>query len=363
MEDRANGVQEQLASGMQDRANDAQERLASGMQDRANDAQERLANGLQDRASGAQERLANGLQDRASGAQEQLANGMQDQVIEKGAVPSAARDRADREASAEMRPGVLVISHGSREPGWVAQVEEAVAEARSKLPADLPVAASYLELVEGRLIQDGVRALEAQGVTDIYALPLFVSSGSTHVDEIGWALGAYAEPRRETDLEPVEVMARLTYGQPIGSDPQIARVLADKLGARSREPAAECVLLIGHGSDEPWFYEAWRRELEGLAAELARIGGFAGADAALLRPDETAARIAGLRERYPQARLLAVPVFLSEGYFTSSAVPGRLAGQDIDYAESALLPHPQIGEWIVHRARAWLETREAASPF
>ncbi|MDG0792439.1 cobalamin biosynthesis protein CbiX [Cohnella ginsengisoli] len=255
------------------------------------------------------------------------------------------------------RPGILVISHGSREPGWVAQVDEAVAEARTKLPADLPVVASYLELVEGRLIQDGVRALEALGVTDIYALPLFVSSGSTHVDEIGWALGAYAEPRRETDLEPVAVSARLSYGEPIGSDPEIARALADKLAARSREPAAECVLLVGHGSDEPWFYEAWRRELEGLAAELARIGGYAGAEAALLRPDEPAARIAVLRARHPEARMLAVPVFLSEGYFTSSAVPNRLAGLDIDYAESALLPHPLVSDWIAGRVRHWLSRR------
>ncbi|MFC3802184.1 sirohydrochlorin chelatase [Cohnella sp. GCM10012308] len=355
MQDRANGVQEQSENGMQVRANGMQEQVDNGMHDWASGMQEQV----QDRASGMQEQV----QDRASGVEEQSANGMQDQVFGKCRAPSEAGNRADSGASAEVRPGVLVISHGSREPGWVAQVEAAVAEARSKLPADLPVAASYLELVEGRLMQDGVRALEAQGVTDIYALPLFVSSGSTHVDEIGWALGAYAQPRRETDLEPVEVTARLTYGQPIGSDPEIARVLADTLGARSREPAAECVLLIGHGSDEPWFYEAWRRELEGLAAELARIGGFAGADAALLRPEETAARIAGLRAKHPEARLLAVPVFLSEGYFTSSAVPNRLAGQDIDYAESALLPHPQISEWIVHRARAWLETREAVSPF
>lgn len=256
--------------------------------------------------------------------------------------------------SATLKAGVLIISHGSREPGWVAQVEQAVAEARAQLPGELPVEAAYLELVEGRLIQDGVRALEAQGVTDIFALPLFVSSGSTHVDEIGWALGAYAKPRRETDLEPVDVRALLTYGEPIGSDPEIASVLADKLAAYSREPAAEAVLLVGHGSDEPWFYEAWRRELEGLAGELVRIGGFAGADAALLRPDETAARIAALREAHPDARLLAVPVFLSEGYFTSSAVPGRLAGRDCDYVESSLLPHPLVSEWIVHRVRAWL---------
>lgn len=270
------------------------------------------------------------------------------------------RRRATGGADGGDRPGILVISHGSREAGWVAQVERAVEEARAKLPVGLPVEAAYLELVEGRLIQDGVTALEAQGVSDIYALPLFVSSGSTHVDEIGWALGAYPEPRRETDLEPIAVRARLAYGQPIGSDPEIARVLADKLAAGAREPAAEAVLLVGHGSDEPWFYEAWRRELEGLAAELVRVGGYAGAAAALLRPDETAAAIALLRTRHPGARLLAIPLFLSEGFFTSSAVPGRLAGQGVDYVQCALLPHPAVSDWIVGRVRTWLANRVAA---
>ncbi|MCC3372161.1 sirohydrochlorin chelatase [Cohnella sp. REN36] len=277
-----------------------------------------------------------------------------------------------------MKPGVLVISHGSREPAWVSRVDGIVDAARARLndPVQLaslglaepiPVVACYLELVEGRLIQDGVHALEALGVTDIAAVPLFVSSGSTHVDEIGWALGAYETPRRETDLAPVAVRAQLRYGQPIGGDPEIADVLADKLAGlkgldvpgelgegTSDDKEMDVLLLIGHGSDEPWFHEAWRTELGSLAAELAARCGYADAETAMLRPDEVASRVALLRARRPGARVIALPVFLSEGYFTSEAIPRRLAGLDCVYAEGALLPHPRVGDWLVRRAIAGL---------
>ncbi|WP_221469053.1 sirohydrochlorin chelatase [Cohnella nanjingensis] len=274
-----------------------------------------------------------------------------------------------------MKPGIMVIGHGSREPDWVARVDRTVDATRERLnePASLaglgltepvPVVAAYLELVEGRLIQDGVNALEALGVTDIVAVPLFVSSGSTHVDEIGWALGAYETPRRETDLERIAVRARLSYGRPIGGDPEIADALLDKLAGVERADASEAeggggagdpgiadaLLLIGHGSDEPWFHEAWRAELESLVSELMSRGGYGDAETAMLRPDEVAARVGLLRARRPGARVIAVPVFLSEGYFTSEAIPRRLAGLDCVYAEGALLPHARIGDWIVRRA-------------
>lgn len=97
--------------------------------------------------------------------------------------------------------GVLVISHGSRDQGWVDLVDEAVNAVH--LPVDIPIYASYLELVEGRLIQDGIHSLEAQGVTEIIVVPLFVSSGSTHIDEISYALGVIEQPLLETDMKPL----------------------------------------------------------------------------------------------------------------------------------------------------------------
>ena len=258
-----------------------------------------------------------------------------------------------------MQPGILVISHGSREAGWVERVETAVRDAARMLETrtgGVPLEAAYLELVEGRLIQDGIDRLEASGVTDMLAIPLFVSAGSKHVNEIGWALGAVKELRCETELTPFRRAARLTYGRPIGDDPEIAQVLLDKVAPRSTHPAGETLLLIGHGNEVPALEEAWRQGLRGLAEQMRTLGGYAGADIALLRPNanEAAERVEALRRRWPSCRILAVPVLLSPGYFTAEAVPRRLCGLPCDYVETALLPHPKMAEWIVRQAVEWL---------
>ncbi|WP_158630167.1 sirohydrochlorin chelatase [Cohnella sp. AR92] len=259
-----------------------------------------------------------------------------------------------------MKPGILVISHGSREPQWVTRVEDTVAGIRGKL-GGLPVECAYLELVEGSLIQDGIDRLEAVGVTDILAIPLFVSAGSTHVDEIGWALGAYEEPRRPTDMERMRVSARLTYGRPIADDPEIADVLAERVSEElSRQGRSEedlSLLLVGHGSEDAWFYEEWHRGLEGLAALVKQRGGYADVRAATLRPDEVAEQVIRMKQDRPERPVMAVPVFISEGYFTSAVIPRRLEGLACGYAESSLIPHSKVQEWIRRQASEWLQER------
>lgn len=301
-----------------------------------------------------------------------------------------------------MKPGVLVISHGSRVSDWVSHVDEAVEAVRLEgnfagletgaavtgtepgtnagmekpgtgpgsgssqhedvgavsvgdaLP--IPVEAAFLELVEGRLIQDGIDRLEAAGVTDMLVIPLFISSGSKHVSEIGWALGAYAESAVETDLQRMRVQAALTYGKPIDADPEIVEVLLE----RSRrlldggDPADAAVLLIGHGSEHAGLHEWWRQGLAALAAAVRERGGYADAEIAMLRPDMAREAVGSLRSRRPGCEVLALPVFLSEGYFTREVVPGRLAGLGCRYDGRTLMPHPLIAQWMTRQVQEWL---------
>jgi len=253
------------------------------------------------------------------------------------------------------KAGVLVISHGSSDGNWVQLVREACAGIA--LPPELagaPVECSFLELVEGDLIQDGIDRLEQAGVTDIIVVPLFVSSGSTHLDEIAWALGLKAEPGRPTDMARYRVRARLYMTGPIDDDPEIARLIAGKLRPMSEDPSRELVLLVGHGSDEAGFRERWSRTLDSLAQQVRAIGGYAGADYALLMPDEIPGKMAKWRNRHPEWTVLAAPVFLSEGYFTREAVPRRLASWPHRYGGWALLPSPLVTEWMARRiAEAW----------
>jgi sirohydrochlorin ferrochelatase len=253
--------------------------------------------------------------------------------------------------SAGNKFGVLVISHGSRSSEWVRLVDEAVSQV--KVPSDIPVESSFLEIVEGRLIQDGINRLEASGVTDIIAVPLFVSSGSTHIDEISYALGVILTPKLETDLEPFRMDARVHWCPPIDDDPEIAEILYEKIKSLSVDAEREFVVIVGHGSKEPGFHEVWQRVLDSLAMQVKELGGFAGAGTAMLLPDQ-------LREKMKEwtdpgtssMTVLIAPFFLSEGYFTEQVIPSRLEGFTYRYAGEALLPHPFLARWMEGRIRA-----------
>lgn len=241
------------------------------------------------------------------------------------------------------KPGVLVISHGSRESSWVTLVDEAVQQL--PLQESIPVAVSFLELVTGRLIQDGIDELEQQGVTDILVIPLFVSSGSTHVAEIAYALGAREEPGFDSDLEPFAVKSRIHYGSPMDDDDTIAHMVWDKAAELSHAPEQEAILLVGHGSRHDGFRERWEKGAGSLAAKVQALSGLAAADTAFLNPDSVRSKVAYWQQEFGY-QVIVSPLFLSDGYFTQTVIPKRLEGLNYRYAGKALLPHRLLTHWI-----------------
>lgn len=252
------------------------------------------------------------------------------------------------------RPGILVVSHGSREDNWIKLVDEAVNSAATG--AGVPVVSSFLEIVEGRLIQDGIDELERQNVTDLFVLPLFISSGSTHVDEIGQAFGYAPLSDLLGDLGEfrVNVDVSVTYGKPIDDDAEIAELLLANIAELSVKPEREALLLIGHGSKEPVFHERWKVGLAGLAERLRGLGGYARAEGAMLLPDMAVDRLKMLQAEDPGRAVIVVPLFLSPGYFTNHVIPTRLSGLTYRYNGKAMLPHPAIVRWLKRQMKEWL---------
>ncbi|NMO97445.1 sirohydrochlorin chelatase [Paenibacillus lemnae] len=241
-----------------------------------------------------------------------------------------------------IKPGVLVISHGSRSDSWVALVEEAVSSLADR--SHLPVVSSYLELVDGKLIQDGITALEDQGVTDMLVIPLFVSSGSTHVDEIAYAIGAKAEPDMETDLAPFQVKSRVHFGMPFDDDNDIAAMVWDKVKALSVEPSREVILMVGHGSPHELFWRRWEKIMASLAQRVEQVSGLR-ADGALLNPGNVQEQVKAWQKRGYE--VIVAPLFLSKGYFTEKIIPERLDGLLCRYSGDTLLPHPRLPDWML----------------
>ncbi|WP_127532046.1 sirohydrochlorin chelatase [Paenibacillus kobensis] len=274
-----------------------------------------------------------------------------------------------------MARGILVISHGSREKEWVRLVDEAVAEASASAaqllaedaggaseagPRNVLFESSYLELVDGRLIQDGVDRLAAAGVTDIFVLPLFISSGSTHVDDIAQSFGFAPVNERVGEMDPFRVPPgiRLTMGEPINDDPEIAERLWHNIEQLSSEPEREALLLIAHGSQDAGFYERYQDGMQRLAERVRALGGLARARAAMLLPNEAGQVLAQMRSERPEESVLVAPLFISKGYFTNQVIPSRLAGQDYRYNGQALLPDSAVARWMVRQSLGWLNGLE-----
>jgi len=268
-----------------------------------------------------------------------------------------------------MTQGILVISHGSREKEWIRLVDESVAEAAGAVARRLAddgrdgetsravsFESSFLELVEGRLIQDGIDRLAAAGVTDLFVLPLFISSGSTHVDDIAQSFGFAPVNERAGEMEPFRVPPgiRLTMGAPINDDPEIAERLWHNVRELSSDPKRESLLLIAHGSREAGFYERYQDGMMRLAERVRALGGLARARTAMLLPSEAGAALAQMRSERPEEAVLVAPLFISKGYFTNQVIPSRLAGQDYRYNGQALLPDSAVAHWMVRQSLGWL---------
>lgn len=237
------------------------------------------------------------------------------------------------------KSGVLIIGHGSSSASWVQMVDEAVA----KLDVAVPVETCFLELVEGRLIADGVRRLEQQGVNHIIAVPLFVASGSTHIDEIGYMLGVRTDVEPDEELEPIRTEAVIEYCSPMDDHPLVLQILLERARELSQNPADEVVMLVGHGADEGENHRKWEGILQRLTASVREQLGFKDALYGTLHPDNLGERA---KEAASRNRTVVLPLFLSEGYFTKKVIPGKLEGLDILYNGKSYLPHPLVTQWL-----------------
>jgi len=253
-----------------------------------------------------------------------------------------------------MKQGILVISHGSREENWILHVEDIVkrgAEAFAHTHQEyttIPVVSAYLELAEGRLIQDGIDSLEREGVTHIYVMPLFISYGSTHVEEIKQAFGFQPISDFIGDLEPFKFQSEIIFSEPIMDDLEVLEILSEQLDQLSDNPMKEGLLLIGHGSSYSFFYDRWSIGMEKLLQQLVMKYPFAQSDYASLLPEQSYDKFVKLQLHQEVQDIIVLPIFISPGYFTQTVIPKRLNGLSYKYNGEALLPHEgMIG--LLHR--------------
>jgi sirohydrochlorin cobaltochelatase len=271
--------------------------------------------------------------------------------------------------------GILILAHGG-DPAWNAQIESLRAAVSSSAPAALA-----LGMADPDTLQKGVDELEAQHVSRIVVVPLFVNSNSEVMDQTRYALGLTekpseilraAEERMKTmppgmphhhmhlfSLKRVSHRAAIALAPGLDADPFVSSVLLERSKALSRDPAKETVILVAHGPVDDGSVKDWENDLDVHARAIIKHGGFHGAQTALLRddaaPEVRAKAVAELRAKVEAAgkgggKAIVVPVLIARGGIEDK-IPRDLAGLTFSWSGDALLPHPGFDRWILKRAQ------------
>lgn len=275
------------------------------------------------------------------------------------------------------RFGVLVMAHGGS-PDWNQAVLDAVAPLRNQYGIEVAFG-----MADSATIQDGVRALEAQGIRSIGVVRLFVSGESWHerTEQIlglrpGAPAGSAAAAARheahhaahgDSDHHDhhhdhhhgaffrVDTKARFALSKHgLAEAPEMGMVVADRARKLSRVPQDEEVLVLGHGPADDEENERWLAKLDARADEIRQALPF------------HAVRVETLREDWPEKRkgaeqrIRALVTAASHGKRRAIVIPFRVHGfgpyaevlDGLEYVADGrgLLPDARVTNWIARQA-------------
>lgn len=223
------------------------------------------------------------------------------------------------------RPILVACAHGTSNPDGKAAILRVVEELRAARP-DVTVLDAYVD-VHGPELPDVVAGLPAGAPAVV--VPLLLSVGYHVKVDIGRAVAS-----RE----------RTTAAAPLGPDPRLARVLAERLRQAGLGPG-DAVVLAAAGSSNP----AASDDVESLADMLRhlvpnRVLAAYGASAQPSVPDA----VAELRAE-EVGRIVVASYLLAPGYFHD-----QLAKAGADAVAAPLLPASEVAEIALERFDAAL---------
>lgn len=298
-------------------------------------------------------------------------------------------------AAQSQETGVLIMAHGGSDE-WNQHVKDAADPLEEKYPVEFAWGmANYVTL------QQGINRLEDKGVTEIIAIPLFISSYSPIIRQNEYLFGIrdsladramplmhhtkeYVEMTgAEVDssdymhgmlmppnLQPLEINADVTMTSALDDHDVVAQILHDRVSALSNNPSDETVILAAHGPGQENDNVKWIENMESLSRKIQKIQeeqgkGFKQIFALTVR-DDAEERIFNqakqqLRAMVRQANqfgdVIVVPLFLSSGG-REQAIADRLKGLNYKWSGQTLLPDEKISDFLVNSVEEALKKAE-----
>jgi sirohydrochlorin ferrochelatase len=332
-----------------------------------------------------------------------------------GLLATPSRALAQQPAAA-VKTGVLLLAHGGS-ASWNDRVTALAGKVSEKRPVEVAFG-----MASRPNIQTAVDKLVAAGVTEIVAVPLFVSDHSSVVTSTAYLLGV-----REEMPEDLKMFAKMNHGhggghgapaaQPpatqgaqatqtahsghaghgtaaaapapapaqdntarinspvpirmtgaLGRHPLVGEILATRAQSISKDAPNEAVILVAHGPVRDDENKRWVDDMLTLAQGVRSAAPFASVDALTVRDDAdkpvrdaATAELRALVEKRTseKKRVLLVPVLMSYGGI-ERGIKKRLEGLEYSMPENGLAPDDRLVTWVLEMAST--PARAASSP-
>ena len=276
------------------------------------------------------------------------------------------------------KTGLLLLAHGG-----AAEWNERVNELAKTVDQAQPVEVAF-GMASRASIQRAIDKLTARGMTEIVAVPLFVSSHSSVITATEYLLkvrkdappelkvfakmdhashdaaaaaGDHAKPADPTSPVTTALPIRMTAA--FNRHPIIGEIVVDRARSISTNPPGEAVILVAHGPVPEDDNRRWLEDMAVLAEQVRAATPFAAVDYMTVRDDAgPALREAAtkeLRSKVEQHKaagrlVLIVPHLMSFGGI-EQGIRKRLEGLDYIMTSQALMPDDRIAQWVLTIAR------------
>lgn len=188
--------------------------------------------------------------------------------------------------------------------------------------------------------------LRKDGITEIVAIPLFLSEADPLLKRVMPLLPAY------TGGLPVR------WGPAMAHDYLIGQIVLDRVEALSEHPESERLIVVATGALDSSSETAIRRDTEKLVGYVTRYKHFREVEAVVYydreaeNAEERNAEIKShlLAQMAQQGRTLLVPAFIGPKFDHAMSLTSWLDGQfkqtHVAYKPEELLPHPNVLLWL-----------------
>jgi CbiX len=190
------------------------------------------------------------------------------------------------------RIGVLLLAHGGHVQTWNEEVRHVADQVDLTIPTEVAFG-----MATKSTMQESINRLIARGVTEIVAVPLFVSSHSSVIDGTAYLLSLRTrapddlkdfaamdhgngmnqasmnhDPSAAADaMRPVTSSVPIRMSSALDHDANVADILIDRAASISKDPAREVVILVAHGPVPEEDNKLWLNDAQALRIRRHRL--------------------------------------------------------------------------------------------